>query len=296
MTLVLIVDDSPLDRALAGGILGKGLDCRVIFAEDGAAGLQSIRDHRPDLVVTDMQMPVMNGLQMVAAARKEGVQAPIILMTAIGSEELAIEALQAGASSYVAKRSLSKRLLETARMVLSEAKEDREENLLMNRLRLNSESFQLNNRVEECRSLSKYLQKRMAQIWNLDQSTRLRIGLVLEEALLNALYHGNLEVSSSLKESSDSSFYDLASQRQNELPYKNRSIEIDVQTTTEETRFVIRDGGPGFDVKSLPDPTDPENLTRPSGRGVMLMHAFMDEVQYNEKGNEVTLVKTRKRS
>ncbi len=296
MTLVLIVDDSPLDRALAGGILGKQLGCRVIYAEDGNAGLESIRNHQPDLVVTDMQMPAMNGLEMVAAVRKEGLQTPIILMTATGSEELAVEALKAGASSYVAKRTLAKRLMETAQMVLSEANEDREENLLMNRLRVHSESFQLTNRVEECQSLSKYLQKRVAQIWTLNQSSRLRIGLVLEEALLNALYHGNLEVSSTLKEASDSSFYNLVSQRQNELPYKNRFIEIDAQTTTEETRFVIRDGGPGFDVKKLPDPTDPENLTRPSGRGVMLMHAFMDEVQYNEKGNEVTLVKVRKQS
>jgi CheY-like chemotaxis protein len=296
MTLVLIVDDSPLDRALAGGILGKQLGCRVIYAEDGAAGFASIRNHRPDLVVTDMQMPAMNGLEMVAAVRKEGLQTPIILMTATGSEELAVEALQAGASSYVAKRSLAKRLMETAKMVLAEASEDREENLLMNRLRIHSESFQLTNRVEECRTLSKYLQKRVAQIWTLNQSSRLRIGLVLEEALLNALYHGNLEVSSTLKEASDSSFYDLVSQRQNEYPYKNRSIEIEAETTAEETRFVIRDGGPGFDVKSLPDPTDPENLTRPSGRGVMLMHAFMDEVQYNEKGNEVTLKTVRKRS
>ena len=55
--------------------------------------------------------------------------------------------------------------------------------------------------------------------------------------------------------------------------------------------FVIRDDGPGFDPSTLPDPTDPEYLERPHGRGLMLMRTFMDEVTYNAAGNEVRMVK-----
>ena len=58
-----------------------------------------------------------------------------------------------------------------------------------------------------------------------------------------------------------------------------------------EAVFVVRDEGPGFDPNSLPDPTDPENLLKPSGRGIMLIRTFMDAVSFNEKGNEVTMVK-----
>ena len=54
---------------------------------------------------------------------------------------------------------------------------------------------------------------------------------------------------------------------------------------------MIRDEGEGFDVTSLPDPTDPENLVRASGRGVMLMQMFMSEVRYNDIGNEVRMIK-----
>ncbi|MEM8681572.1 MAG: ATP-binding protein, partial [Planctomycetota bacterium] len=57
--------------------------------------------------------------------------------------------------------------------------------------------------------------------------------------------------------------------------------------------FVIEDEGPGFDPTRLPDPTDPANLERVSGRGVLLMRTFMDEVEYSERGNRVIL---RKRS
>lgn len=293
MTQVLIVDDSPIDRALAGGLLESQCRCKVSYAVDGQEGLTLCRELKPDLIVTDMQMPVMNGLELVANLRKEGIQIPIILMTAAGSEELAVEALRVGASSYVSKRSLAKRLADTAKMVLLSAKEDRQQCVLMERLRCHSETFELDNRVEECITLSRYLQSTVSRIWNLTLTSRLRIGLALEEALLNALYHGNLEVSSSLKELPDNSFYDQAAQRQNEMPYRERRISVMSQTTIQETRFVIRDEGAGFDVKRIPDPTDPANISRPSGRGVMLMHAFMDQVHYNDRGNEVTLVKSR---
>ena len=55
--------------------------------------------------------------------------------------------------------------------------------------------------------------------------------------------------------------------------------------------FVIRDEGPGFDVSKLPDPTDPENLCKPCGRGTMLIRTFMDEVSDNPTGNQITLRK-----
>ena len=293
MTLVLIVDDSPVDRALAGGLLEKQARCQIAYANDGAQGLIAVRELKPDLILTDMQMPVMNGLELVASLRNERIQIPIILMTATGSEDLAVEALRVGASSYVSKRSLARRLVDTARMVMASAKEDREQSVLMERLRSHSETFELDNRVEECMSLCRYLQSTLSRIWNLNLTTRLRIGLALEEALMNALYHGNLEISSELKELPDNSFYDQAARRQNEVPYRDRRIDVTSQTTTVEARFVIRDDGPGFDVKNLPNPTDPQNISRSSGRGVMLMHTFMDEVHYNERGNQVTLVKAR---
>jgi anti-sigma regulatory factor (Ser/Thr protein kinase) len=58
---------------------------------------------------------------------------------------------------------------------------------------------------------------------------------------------------------------------------------------------VIADEGPGFDISKLPDPTDLKYIDRPSGRGVLLMRAFMNKVRYNTTGNRVLLVKTRDR-
>ncbi|MET0753027.1 MAG: ATP-binding protein, partial [Pyrinomonadaceae bacterium] len=58
-----------------------------------------------------------------------------------------------------------------------------------------------------------------------------------------------------------------------------------------EARFTIEDEGEGFDVQSIPDPRNPENLFKTSGRGVLFIYNIMDEVKYNERGNRLTMIK-----
>ena len=69
------------------------------------------------------------------------------------------------------------------------------------------------------------------------------------------------------------------------------AIEGRVQLS--DPRFVIRDDGEGFDAGRIPDPADPKNLLRPSGRGLLLMRSFMDELHFNDIGNEVKMLKRR---
>ena len=78
--------------------------------------------------------------------------------------------------------------------------------------------------------------------------------------------------------------------------HSDRRLRVKARITPEHAEFVIRDEGPGFDPHSVPDPTDPANLERISGRGLVLMRTFMDRVEYNATGNEVTLTKTVKKS
>jgi CheY-like chemotaxis protein len=293
MATVLVVDDSPIDRQLVGGLLRQETDWFVEFAENGADALARIRNMAPDLVVTDLQMPDVNGLELVAAIRKGFSQVPVILMTGKGSEEIAVEALHAGASSYVPKRSLATMLVETSRRVLSAFQDDRHRSELLKRVVLREESFKIENDVNLLLSLSRHLQQMLGDAWNIDRTDRLRSGTAFEEALLNALYHGNLEVSSDLKEIDHTAFYRLVDERRRSSPWRERRIHVAVRLTLEEVEVAIRDEGPGFDPARLPDPTDPENLDRPCGRGVMLMRAFMDEISYNQFGNEVTMRRKR---
>ena len=92
------------------------------------------------------------------------------------------------------------------------------------------------------------------------------VRLAVEEAIVNAIKHGNrLD------------------------PRKTVAIDMDVDASRVE--IIVTDQGPGFDVASVPDPTAQENLEKPSGRGIMLMRFFMDEIRFNARGNQVTMVK-----
>ncbi len=92
------------------------------------------------------------------------------------------------------------------------------------------------------------------------------VKLALEEVLVNAIKHGNK--------------YD-----------SNKSVNVAHEIDEHQAVFTITDEGKGFRPADVPDPTADENLEKPCGRGLMLMRAFMDEVSYNDRGNQVRLMK-----
>lgn len=290
---ILIADDSAVDRRLAAGLIGRLEGWTVRTVGDGSEVLPNVQVNPVDIVLTDMQMPTMNGLEVVKQLRQECPQIAVVLMTAQGSEELAVKALQAGAASYVPKRVLATELVPTLRRVLSAASDERSQQSLAHRLLERTESYLVESDLGLLMTLSRHLQQLIGETWNIDKTERLRIGTAVEEALLNALYHGNLEVDSQLKDEDYSRFYALAEERSHQAPYCERKIHLHLWLTPQTAKVTIRDEGPGFDPASLPDPTEAENMDRLCGRGVMLMRAFMNEVHYNATGNEVTLIKHR---
>jgi CheY-like chemotaxis protein/anti-sigma regulatory factor (Ser/Thr protein kinase) len=293
MSVALVVDDSPLDRRLIGGLLEKDPQWTVHYAQDGLEALEQMRRTLPDLVITDLLMPGMDGLALVRAVRKEYPAVPVILITAQGSDEIAVDALQQGAATYVPKHALASDLVASIRAVMAVSGHRKRQARFMDCLRRTSCEFVLDNDDTLFPPLVGFLQDSATQLGLCDETDRVRIGIALEEALVNALYHGNLELDSSLREADCKAYGDLAHQRRLELPYRDRRIHVRAQLARDLGVFVVRDDGPGFNPCALPDPTDPANLERVTGRGVLLMRSFMDEICYNSTGNEVTLTKRR---
>lgn len=292
MPRILIVDDSPLDRRLVGGLLEKVKGVEISFAVNGAEALAAVQQDPPDLVLTDLEMPVLGGLDLVRRLRDLQSPVPVILMTAAGNEEIAVRALQTGAASYVSKRSLPHELWDTVSNVLRVSAERRTQSRVLNRLQRWETEFEIENDLDLVTALSAYLMQSFSSLRLCSSAEQLRVGVALDEALLNAYFHGNMEVESKLRETNYHEFFDLAKRRSQESPYRERRIRVWTRYSPSEAVFTIRDDGPGFDIASLPDPRDPRYLERPHGRGLLLMRTFLDEVRYNERGNEVTLVKT----
>jgi CheY-like chemotaxis protein len=288
---VVVVDDAPMDRRLAGRLLEKQPGLSVSYASDGLEALDLLTRAEYSAVVTDMQMPGMDGLTLVEEIRARFPRVPVILMTGHGSEDIAIQALQRGAASYVTKRALAKDLLPTLRQVLAAAKVDRRQQRLLDSVTYVEFRFCLENDPSIIPLLVAHLQEHLTRMDLCDETQRIRTGVALEEALLNGLYHGNLELSSDLRQDGGDAFERLGRERRFLPPYDQRRLHLHVRLTTTEATFVIRDEGPGFNPKALPDPTDPANLERIGGRGLLLIRTFMDAVSHNATGNEITMVK-----
>jgi anti-sigma regulatory factor (Ser/Thr protein kinase) len=120
----------------------------------------------------------------------------------------------------------------------------------------------------------------------------------LQQAIVNAQYHGNLELTSEQLEGVRESLLttppnDILHERRHQPPYRDRKVVVDARITRDKVEVKIADEGPGFDVSraqasgnGVPDYFD-------GGRGLRLMRLLMDEVRYNEFGNEVLLIKHR---
>jgi len=90
--------------------------------------------------------------------------------------------------------------------------------------------------------------------------------VALDEAFVNAVKHGNRNDPGKL-------------------------LRVTAELSAREAIFTIEDEGDGFDVQAIPDPTDPANLFKSSGRGVLLIYNIMDEVEYSQRGNKLRMVK-----
>ena len=144
-----------------------------------------------------------------------------------------------------------------------------------------------------CRLIPKLrdrLMRSLAEYQVVTGKREIQFCMALEEALNNAFYHGNLEISSKLKEDGSSRFIELAAEREVLSPWCERSVQVTELVSAFGLWLTIQDSGKGFDVQAVVDRSNDPEMMFASGRGLMLMRAFADEMFYNREGNQVTLV------
>jgi serine/threonine-protein kinase RsbW len=125
--------------------------------------------------------------------------------------------------------------------------------------------FELPSDLGLMNGVLEYLQERVAKL-GLIRPERSNLFIALDEAFVNAVKHGNKNDPAKL-------------------------VKITAELSPTEASFTVEDEGEGFDIREIPNPCDPANLFRTSGRGVLLIYNIMDEVEYNAQGNRVKMVK-----
>ena len=294
MTEVLVVDDSPLDRKLVEQLLlsHQPGDTKVRFAENGIAAQRRIRDCKPDVVITDLMMPEMDGLKLVESLADEFSDIPVILMTSRGTDEIAVAALKSGAASFVPKTRLSDRLNSTVQQVIALKRGAHPYAGLLNCLSRLSARFRIKSDLTQVQQLVGLVRTVLASMPDCHATEAIRVSLALEEGLLNALVHGSLELTDHVRQKGFASNADYFKTRCQQSPYCERMIDAELDVDSHGVKFVVRDEGPGFDANELSSVDGYGPFESGFGRGLTLMRSFMHQVRFNGSGNELTLRKS----
>ncbi len=289
--LVLVVDDDPTTLECLGETV-RVMGLSLCVAEDGERALSLFEQKRPDVVVTDVRMPRMDGLALTNHIKARRPDTPVIVVTGYGDEGTAVAALRAGASDYLHKPFHLTELKHTINRTLSLIRSRMAENLAVLGVERLDWYLEIKNEPEIISGLLTVILRPVAA--RLAESNRLHLQVAVQELLLNAIEHGNLGISAEEKTNAvmNDCFDHLVEERQANHRFSRRRVKMWIMHDPENGVFQCRicDEGEGFDWRGL---MDASLINVPalagSGRGIFLVKTLMSDVEYHGQGNEVTL-------
>ncbi len=260
----------------------------VILAETGDEGINKFRQYRPDIVISDMRLPDKNGNIVVKEIKEIDKDVPIIIITGYSDKQLILSAMKNGALDLLRKPFKPKDLrylinkIETLfkkiKLKLSSSFVQWEKR----ELRINNDIYIISPVVNFIFSNIDYISEDVSFMKN-----------GLQEILINAVEHGNLDISYKEKQKLlERGDYNRSLKLKSSLPaYRDKYVSIKIFSSPEYLKIIVEDRGKGFDLSSIPDPQNPENFLKESGKGILMaLHAY-DKVEFNDIGNCVTLIK-----
>lgn len=260
---ILIVDDEADVRQTLLEMV-ESLGHPVTTAENGLEALDRIKTERVDLIITDLSMPRMNGLELIVASKRISPNIPIAVISAYGNVENTTYALTRGAFSFIAKPFHMAEIKELIR----KGKQLRELSLgtyaLMDWVHSQTE-MAFPGQTELFPSAILFALKE-CQWRGIEDDARLEnLAICLEELLSNAFIHGNRKD-------------------------KDRLIRVRMTFDSEKLVLSVRDEGEGFDGKNYLEKIREEQPSIPEKRGLFVVDLLMDELRFNKKGNESTVI------
>ena len=249
-----------LDQVL--GALGHDV---VVIGERTAALARDDLDEF-DLIISDLADDSDSNGQPVGALQRKHLLTPV---AAPLEKAHIVKAFKMGAANYLRLPYSKDELREIVEQTLSHKLKCVDDPSLLPFVHEKIE-FELPSDLALMNGVLQYLLERVSRL-GVIKPERSNLFVALDEAFVNAVKHGNKNDPAKL-------------------------VRITAELSPHEACFTVEDEGEGFNVQDIPDPRDPANLFKSSGRGVLLIYNIMDEVEYNAQGNRVKMVKRPERS
>lgn len=271
---ILIVEDSKTMRLYLQNLLKKE-GYQVEAASNGKEALEAIQESQKlntsfNIVITDILMPEMNGLELLQKVKEINRDISVVVVTSETTIETAIQALNLGATNFLRKPPDPEEILDVVWRV-SRLKELTFESAELIPFMTRTLHMEIPSQVKFIKGIAQnIIQEAHLMGYNRNELED-KILVTIDEAVTNAIKHGNK--------------FD-----------ENKKVKIDVDIDMERIKIDVRNEGEGFKVEEVPDPTDPKNFLKMSGRGILFMKLSMDEVVYSDQGKTLTLIKYKKES
>jgi len=256
---ILVVDNNDELRASLEQVLGElGHDVVGTGLRAEALGRDDLDDF--DLIISDLTDEEGCGTGEVSPLHRKHLLVPV----SKNSEPTIVKAFKMGAANYLRLPYNRQDLLQIVEQTLSHKLQSEDQPSVVAHVHEKIE-FEVPSDLGLMNSVLQYLLERVAKL-GLIKPERSNLFVALDEAFVNAVKHGNKNDPTKL-------------------------VRVTAELSPKEACFTVEDEGEGFNVQDIPDPCDPTNLFKSSGRGVLLMYNIMDEVEYNAQGNRVKMVK-----
>ncbi|MBA3242355.1 MAG: ATP-binding protein [Acidobacteria bacterium] len=260
---ILIVDgNAELRTVLADALADLGHEVVATGDRSEAVAREDLEDF--DLIISDLAEYADSGTQIISELKRKRLLVPIVVTSEEAHQTGVIKAFKLGAANLLRKPYDKEELRSIVEKTLGYKLRFVEDLKVLPFVRERIE-FELPSDLSLMNGVLHYLIERVAAL-GIIKPDNSNLFIALDEAFVNAVKHGNR---------SD--------------PHK--LVRITADLSAKEARFQIEDEGEGFDLKAIPDPLDPANLFNTSGRGVLLIYNIMDQVEYNERGNSLTMIK-----
>ncbi|EQA72938.1 ATP-binding response regulator [Leptospira noguchii] len=292
---ILFLDDEEMIRDLFREIFGIIHDLTLIGTAEEA--LEICKDKSFDLIITDVRLPKMSGIDFISKLRDKEINTPFIVITGNQDIEISIRALRLGAVDFFIK---------PFRMDAIRHSLQKFENLFIFSQELISKNhFQLTHSKQNfairpsLKNLNQYVNlvmRSISLIPGIHTDDILSIKLALYELLGNSIEHGFAGISYEHKASLLSSDVDYVDHVDRICSDINECVLLEIGFEDHKVYVSLKDRGAGFDPSKVPDPVTDPNASYLSGRGIFLARMNVDELVYNDIGNEVSFSKTLKRA
>ena len=296
--VLLIDDDRSVLEMVEEALKSHGMVVHPFNDGRRALGLlEQASGQNFDLVVSDINMDGMDGFDVIYRVKSIRPHLPVVLMTAESSVDYAIRAMRMGAANFFMKPVPIRELVKSVFHLVETHREFRQAQDGLKGLVEERRHFVFRSDEFDIPGLLRHLVERLVPMgFATDQNIDV-VAMAFHEALVNALEHGNLELDSDLKAdlfSEEDPYTAMRRERLKDPAFAARTIEVETHLSEAVYEVLITDSGNGFKAHQLASPEEAAHQARQCGRGLPLIQLVMDEVLFNEKGNQIRMALTRK--